>query len=217
MEQYQQQFARFQGDVEKHALTVIRDDGLYRHVRCSRGSYAYSFDIITWPGHLCYTGDMGCFVFSRIPDMFEFFRGRETALVDRGYLAEKCLASDKHDGVEQFSVDLFEAAVRSDFEQFTEDWPDDEKAMLWDDISMEVLPLGSDGISAAIQAAMDFRHGGRAVFCDFWDHRLKDYTARFWWCCYAIPWAIARYDETKRSGSPQAADAVVASAGVTTG
>ena len=29
-----------------------------------------TFDIVTWPGYLCYSGDMGCFVFTRLPDMF---------------------------------------------------------------------------------------------------------------------------------------------------
>jgi hypothetical protein len=197
---YEKQFQRFRSDIEKHAVTVLRDDGLYRHLRCADGGYACSFDVITWPGYLCYSGDMGCFVFTRLRDMFEFFRGRETAMVDRGYLAEKAVASDKHDGITRYSEDLFKAAVKSDFDAYTEDWSDqDRKDELWNEIESDVLAASDDGIDGAIAAASGFKFEGRHVFSDFWEHRLEDHTGRFWWCCYAIPWAIARYDEAKRS------------------
>lgn len=194
-EKYQTQFERFNRDVEKHAVTILRDDGLYRHLRCSTGSYSYSFDIVTWPGYLCYSGDMGCFVFTRIKDMFEFFRGRREALIDRGYLAEKTVASDKHDGVKEFSEELFASVVKERFEEFAEDLDDDDKADLWEDIQEDVL--SSSSRSDGVEAAMSFRWRGREVFSDFWDHNLDEYTGRFWWCCYAVPWAIERYDALK--------------------
>jgi hypothetical protein len=203
----QEQFERFQRDVAGHTVTVLRDDGLYRHLRCANGgSYCMSFDVVTWPGYLCYAGDMGCYVFTRIRDMFEFFRGRHTAMVDRGYLAEKCVAGDKPDGVREYGEALFEAAVRSDFETFTEEgWTAEGKEALWENIKDEVLIFAGDGLQRAVQAAQDFEFYDadsgkmRTVFHDFWEHRLEDYTARFWWCCYAIPWAIARYDTIEKS------------------
>jgi hypothetical protein len=208
-ESYEQQFGKFQRDVEGHTVTVLKDDGLYRHLRCAKGgSYCMSFEVITWPGYLCYSGDMGCFVFSRLRDMFEFFRGRTDAMVDRSYLAEKAIASDKYDGIRKFSEELFAAAVRSDFETFTEDWADDQKAELWQDIEDEVLSAAGDGISAAIAAAMEFEHERQAVFSDFYEHHLEDFTGRFWWACYAIPWAIAHYDAAQRSESPVSVGAV---------
>jgi hypothetical protein len=33
-------------------------------------------------------------------------------------------------------------------------------------------------------------------FHDTWEWDLSDYTHQFLWCCSAIPWAIARYDES---------------------
>ena len=65
----------FLRDVQQHQIQVIRHDGVNRHIRFKRpGSMSYYFDLITWPGHLCYTGDMGTYVFRRMDDMFEFFR-----------------------------------------------------------------------------------------------------------------------------------------------
>jgi hypothetical protein len=211
------QFERFQFDVAGHGLTVLRDDGLYRHLRCRRDdSYTYGFDVITWPGYLCYTGDMGCFVFSRIPDMFGFFRGRDGAVVDRGYLAEKAVAADKHDGIRAYSEPLFRAAVKADFDLFVEthELTPEQGADLWECIEDNVLSC-DDNQHSAVEAALNFRWApdhvseprGREVFTDFWEHRLEDYTGRFWWCCYAVPWAIAQYDAL-RPAAPQAADAV---------
>jgi hypothetical protein len=216
-EKYEQEFARFNRDIAEHRVTVLRDDGLYRHLRCRRGdSYTYGFDIITWPGYLCYSGDMGCFVFTRIPDMFGFFRGRREAMVDRGYLAEKCVAGDKSDGVREYSPELFRAAVQSDVESFAEDMPEDQRASLLESVRDEVLPYADDGIQRAVAAAMDFEWGKRSVFTDFWEHRLEDYTPRFWWCCYAVPWAIEQYDAITRE-SPQSVAAVDPQVGITTG
>jgi hypothetical protein len=203
-EEYEKQFAEFCRDIAEHKVTVLRDDALYRHIRARRGdSYVCGFDVITWPGYLCYSGDMGCFVFTRLTDMFEFFRGRRTAMVDRGYLAEKVVAADKTDGIREYSPEMFEAAVKSDFDLFVEDWDNDEdKAALWSEIKDDVLPSGEDGVSSAIQAASSFYYNGRQVFADFWEHRLEDYTRRFSWCCYAVPWAIEQYDAACQPDAP---------------
>ena len=51
---------RFAKDTATHAMTILRDDGLYRHLRFKRpNTSSYYFDIITWPGYLAITGDMG--------------------------------------------------------------------------------------------------------------------------------------------------------------
>ena len=65
----------FLNDVKDHQMTIVRDDNIGRHLRFSKpGTSCMSFDLITWPGYLCCTGDMGTYVFKRLPDMFEFFR-----------------------------------------------------------------------------------------------------------------------------------------------
>ncbi|MEN5374297.1 hypothetical protein [Stenotrophomonas hibiscicola] len=43
--------ARFEKDTAEHQMEVLLDNGVYRHLRFKRpGSYAFSFDVVTWPG-----------------------------------------------------------------------------------------------------------------------------------------------------------------------
>lgn len=93
----------FLRDVKDHVMEIRQDDGLYRSIRFQKpGRWTYGFDITTWPGYLCISGDMGCFVFARLPDMFEFFRGQKphikgdkTLGINLGYWAEKVQAQDR--------------------------------------------------------------------------------------------------------------------------
>jgi hypothetical protein len=48
---------RFLLDTAFHRLEIVRDDGLYRHLRMKQpGKSCYYFDIVTWPGYLTVTG-----------------------------------------------------------------------------------------------------------------------------------------------------------------
>lgn len=105
----------FARDAADHELTVLHDDGLYRHLRFVRmvtekdGSRKptsfYWFDLITWPGCLAINGDMEGYTFSRVTDMFEFFRGHEP---NPQYWAEKLRASSS---VKAYSEDVFRQHV----------------------------------------------------------------------------------------------------------
>lgn len=198
---------QFLKNVAEHKAEIVRDDGLYRHVRYRQpGTYCMGFDLITWPGYLCFCGDMGDFVFDRIPDMFDFFRGsghknkqHENLSVNFGYWAEKCGATDKHGGIKEYSADKFREIVKDILD-------DDEEATddLRNAIKDEVLASADEGQFAAYQAASDFRWDDKEYFSDFWEHSLEVYTFRFLWCCYAIAWGIAEYDKVKaNSGNNQ--------------
>ncbi len=80
---------RFERETIDHELTILHDDGLYRHVRCARpGSGIHRFELITWPGHLTISGDVDtALTFRRADDMFQFFRGAGD--INPGYWAEK--------------------------------------------------------------------------------------------------------------------------------
>jgi hypothetical protein len=48
----------FRRETAGHQMTVMRDEGLYRHVRFSTsGSGLYWFGLITWPGCLTVGGE----------------------------------------------------------------------------------------------------------------------------------------------------------------
>ncbi|ELI9035719.1 hypothetical protein ACOJ84_000011 [Morganella morganii] len=77
----------FQNDTKLHEMTCIKSDGLHRHYHFSNPQNScYWFDIVTVPGYLFMTGDMGTWAFSRIRDMIQFFNHDS---IDYGYWAEK--------------------------------------------------------------------------------------------------------------------------------
>lgn len=90
LETIEQQFAK---NVENHVLTVVTDDGnLARHIRCREpGTVMYGWDIVTWPGYLAVTGDLGHYVFRRLDDMLVHFFG---GTINPQYWVEKCVAWD---------------------------------------------------------------------------------------------------------------------------
>jgi len=211
--------SRFLRDVEKHEMIVIRDDGISRHIRFKKpGTSCMHFDLITWPGYLCYTGDMGTYVFQRLEDMFEFFRtdrrhitlrdGR-TLAINPGYWGEKLQAVERSGNggcYLEFSEERFNEAVignlihwiRGNAHRTTKE----ERRDLWEAVVSDVI--NADGDSGGYRkqcAAHDFDHhvNDRIYFCfqDFFEHNVLDYTHSFIWCCYALAWGVAKYDEAK--------------------
>jgi len=73
---------QFLADVAGHKMTVLLDNGLHRHLRfrSSKDSWNMWFEIVTWPGCLMLHGDMGSWCFSRLDDMFAFFRSDKMAI-----------------------------------------------------------------------------------------------------------------------------------------
>lgn len=194
--------AKFLKDVAAHEMKVLKDDGAYRHLSFRKpGTYCMGFDLITWPGYLAYTGDMGCYVFTRIEDMFEFFRTDrkrvkegKTLYINLSYWGEKCASRDR-DGIKEYSADTFRAEIQR--------WLDEEEASdeVREEVKGAVLSRADDGEYAAHEAARDFEHDGFR-FSDFWERDLTEYTYRFIWCCYALAWGIRKYDES-RAPKPQ--------------
>lgn len=186
--------ARFDKDIGTHKMTVHLAQGLHRHLTFKRpGSSVYHFHITTWPGYLCISGDMECFVFSRLPDMFEFFRGSR---INPSYWSEKLQADNKNVGHRVFSIELYQAALKSDFEDWSFD-SDDDRKRAWEAIEDEFDGiLHAESTEHAIRQALDWECPiSKQRFADFYEHTLEDYTFQFLWCCYAIQWAIARFDE----------------------
>lgn len=45
---------QFLHDVRNHQMTILRDEGVNRHIRFMKpGSSDMQFDLITWSGYLC--------------------------------------------------------------------------------------------------------------------------------------------------------------------
>lgn len=209
------QEAEFLRDIEKHEMLVLREDGIYRHIRFKEpGNMCMHFDLITWPGYLCYCGDMGTYVFTRLNDMFEFFRTdrRDDAklYINRGYWSEKLVAVDgnrRAAAATEFSWDMYSRVVK----ETLVDWMRhrctnaQERRDLREQVEDELLGGGIFGerpetTHDAIRMASEFEAsvgGKKCHFQDFWEHRLEDYTHSFTWCCFALAWGIKQYDKAK--------------------
>lgn len=185
----------FLENTKNHMIEVLQDDGVYRHLHFShnRSSY-YHFSITTFPGHLVITGDMGDYIFQRLPDMFNFFR-RDELTINPGYWAEKCQCNNKWtERLKTFSPDLFKDVIQQDVEIFIEDLSKSDQKEFKTMVEEEVLPLAEDG-PHTLSEIMNWQYGKEYPFADLWDYEFYEYTHHFLWCLYAIVWGIQQYDK----------------------
>ena len=183
----------FLKDVKDHKMSILRDDGLYRHLKFSRNnSSVYQFHLITWPGHLTITGDMGSNIFSRVSDMFTFFREKDLS-INPGYWHEK-LEVGKSEAC-PFSVDMFkykvECMVRDALE--LEDAAELPKDLPYD--LDEILDASDEW--ECIEALRNYDSNDVVDLSDWWECRFTDYTYHYIWQCYAIVYGINEYDKIK--------------------
>ena len=212
--------SRFLRDVSKHEMTVLLDQGVYRHIRFQRpGDNCCWFELVTWPGHLSIVGDMGTYVFSRTEDMFRFFR-RDQLEINEGYWAEKVVSADahgsvrvyRHEGVQRWFRENLRDNLRSYSKDDRRDIIDQVREVLTgldekseeqvrreiDDISVS-RRIGIPAIGATDQEWLAYRRNRPAiqVFSDMWEVSFEEYHPQFLWCLHAVVWGIQQYDATK--------------------
>lgn len=215
---------QFLSDVAQHEMVIIRDDGVNRHIRFTKpDTSCMYFDFITWPGHLCYTGDMGTYVFQRLHDMFDFFRtdrrSDDRLYINLSYWTEKLIAVNggRYGGkAEEFSEEKFRRVIN----EYRVTWmrSSKEKGLLdkegrrelWESVDNEVISRIDEGGGIAQHAAYYFHHsmpGNRQhlgwQFTDLFENGFTDYTHGMIWCCYALAWGIRKYDEQKQIAAPK--------------
>lgn len=199
----------------QHEMTVLRDDGVYRHIRFAKpGTHIWQFDLVTWPGHIVITGDLEDFHFSRVPDMFEFFRS-PSGRISPQYWAEKLRGPVRS---KQYSPLRAKQLI---FEYFWERRGEfaGQSAALWRAIreqllAWDVLPH-EDAVRAAlrdfefvaahrVEPARDFvpqripkRWGEVFTFTDTREWDLGDWDFHFLVSLHAIVWGINRYDDAR--------------------
>jgi len=211
----------FLSDVAKHSMTILHDDGVYRHLRFSSGSFNQQFDIVTYPWHLVFSGDMGCYVFNRLEDMFRFFRAsdRKGLYINTGYWGEKLEAVARHNGYHKYNPEFARENVNTRVDEWikeaglSKEDAEELRYHLDEEINYD------DGMHEAYRTINEFSHkvGEDAYwaqdtrslvktkvpnfntfqFQDIFEWRWEDYTYHYVWCCYAIAWGIMKYDELK--------------------
>lgn len=188
---------QFEADTKGHIMTIEHDDGVFRSLCFAKpDTICQSFKIVTYPGGLTYTGDMGHFMFRRLRDMFDFFRGDG---INPSYWAEKCVAGR----VKEMSTGSIVDAITAAVDEFCDghDVGRNERNELRERL-FEAAPTDSaDAFVAWAQSVSEDVETpkGYAEFTmeDAWEHDLEDYTHRFLWCLHAIVWGIGVYDAEK--------------------
>lgn len=201
---------RFTKDTAEHQLKIHRDDGLFRHLTVKKpNSSCMHYNITTWPGYLCMSGDMGCFVFSRLPDMFQFFRGKPGE-INPYYWQEKLQSGAGFEGARAISEEFDGEAYDQRMDQYLADFIEDLDPNDTDE---------AEQIVAATEAVSDFKNfrensewdvvsrihnwdpsdAGGLELDDFFEGQLDKFKFNYIWCCYAIVHAIALYDAMKAS------------------
>lgn len=195
--------AQFDSDVANWTMQVLLDSGLYRHLRFRlRGGGFTWFDVLTWPGRLVITGDCETFVFTRLEDMFEFFRSGGTR-INPGYWQEKVI--DGRERCRKFDWDNFRAAALAQFDRATENKEDQEPREHARKDLEDTLDESEPDIYGAVELVRtySYRPGayGTPVYFQF-DYEDSSLTGEDWdfhyiWCCRAIVFAIKQYDQHK--------------------
>lgn len=190
---------RFKADVKNHVMTVAHDDGLYRHLEFRGKRFTHWFDIVTWPGVLMIRGDYGTFAFSRVEDMMAFFREPS---VNWYYWTQKLIASDRPDGFEEFSEELFtDAILRQMAHHLDLDGPKNLPRKLAKELREKASEWACEGHHDALRLAMNYEHDGRYPFSELWDCTLKEHTHGYIWCLNAVHWGVREYDSWKAAGA----------------
>lgn len=184
---YARIYASFKKHTEDHELRVLHEDGLYRHLRVQApGTRMWSWDITTWPGHLATSGDISAgYVFSREPDMLEFFAragmrqnyySDGAPCIDVRYWAEK-LRGPVSRTTEVYSPEVFLAQVKEHL----------------DDV--EIVGERRESILEDATAHSEVEHTAREWLADnehridaydTWEWDLTEYGSGILFACYAI-------------------------------
>ncbi|MFD9284891.1 hypothetical protein ACFWD7_48085 [Streptomyces mirabilis] len=204
MNDYSASARRFASETRGHEMTVLHEDGLYRHLRfASPDGSGYRFDLVTWPNRLTFHGEPGTYVFSVWPteDMFDLFR--RSSVGDKpnfGYWNEKLVAWNEP--AIQFSNDLFDKQVAKELAKAEEFFPGVTAA--WQAKTEGFLAeYDTESEETAREALAAFEYLPEGQWGEAWRFRytsewnLDDYDWRYLWACHAGLWGANQYSAAK--------------------
>jgi hypothetical protein len=185
---------QFEAEVGEHVLRVFHDDGVYRHIRLQKpGTGIWHWDLVTWPGHLAITGDIGDgWSFSREHDMFTWFG---TGEINPSYWWQK-MPPELRAAAKEFSAD----ALRQHAHESIAEWALDE-----DGIEAALVEFDAEWKTTAYEAEHEFRDivrdfrfsrdGESFEFYDTWEWDAQEYDHHFLLALHAIVFGIRKYRE----------------------
>ena len=188
----------FLDNVKNHELTIHQNNGVYRHLAFKNpDGYNRYFNITTFPDYLIITGDMGALVFSRLHDMFDFFRSDDLK-INPYYWSEKIQSTSWDARIESYSEFDLEQAKKNAQEdlntylEYNDYLLEEDRASLLEDFEWEILR--SEDEYEIVEAIRNFNFKGFKFDEFHWDG-CRVYTYSYIWLCYAIVWGIKKFDE----------------------
>lgn len=190
--------AGFKRNTDGHQMTVLMENGLYRHLRFEtpgkRGAYA--FELITWPYNLVVkAGWTFHFDIDATPDMFNLFRKTSfPGEINPGYWSEKVRAG--RDEIEGFDDDLFEQQVKQHVVDAIRSG--DAPRGIGAEVTRDIFEWGDISHEAgARQELENFRYEGWN-FGETQEWNFCDFTPGFLHSCHAIRHGIDLYDAARK-------------------
>lgn len=202
-----EQWGSFKKSTARHQLTIVHDDGVHRHLHMGElGTRNWSWDVITWPGHLATSGDVADgYVFAHQHDMLDLFdtasrhpvvdsfdeNGRHSLIerppwFDMDFWAEKVCGPAR---IRQWSPELFDAYVRETL------FDPDLDATTTD---VDVLLIDAADVRANEHEAVCWMDSHDLLFTDWVDVTLTALTLDFVRTCYAITATVNAYRKATR-------------------
>jgi hypothetical protein len=202
----------FLAEVANHKVEVLHSQGVYRHIKCGDGTFENAFNVVTYPNHLCFSGDVGCFVFERTYDMLAFFNHKT---LNPSYWASKVIS-----GITvEFDQKSFVANIRTVAKSVLENL--DHAELHENELTVQEA---TDGFLADIEELILEEYESQAewmqaideFYCDvipglaliekFDSEAVFDkYTDQFIWCCNSLIWVNAQL-----ASMPEATDKALA-------
>lgn len=199
---------RFLKDVANHEMEIISENGVNRHIRfkspSTRNMY---FDLTTWGDHLCFSGDMGTYVFQRVEDMFTFFRRDEMPDCVNHYWDEKLESICTRGGRKEWNEDMFRESVYDHLKYYFDqesERDEQEELILFTMKELEYKDCSCHQLCWVVLDELEYEIQREKEewedidFTDFWESASCDeYTYHYTWAQMAICWGVQQYDKFK--------------------
>ncbi|GGU84575.1 hypothetical protein GCM10010275_19540 [Streptomyces litmocidini] len=208
--EYAESAAYFKRATAGHQVTVLHEDGLYRHLRFQtpgNGS-SYGYDLITWPYNLVIRGGW-TFTFSidATEDMLDLFRRTSfPGKINPGYWQEKVTAG--RDQIESFSEELLKKEIEDTVQQWEQDSPatglreavQEHFFGEWPEYNLEYREEANRALYDFSFTPKNAKPGDSPyVFDDWSEWRLTEFSPGFLWSCHAIRHGIELYDAARKT------------------
>lgn len=188
---------RFLSTVKNHEMTIINDDGLNRHLRFKEPhTNNRYFDIVTWKGHLCITGDMGCAVYSRTEDMFDFFDTGEDLGINLRYWTQKEVATSIFGQNYNFDPTILPELLNEWKDNWIEDNDPSDEEIRDVEYEIERCEFGSmcEVSDFLYDPPEELEH---IIDQDWWEYEFETVSVHHIWRLFAITYAVREYKKYK--------------------